>query len=246
MHDQLHTCLYADACAPAASNKQRLTLLNFSACRTAIVWLKRNFKPARRPWQSFTDGKLAGSLILAENFCGLFAFLFLSCRPPPFAPGIASRIVPGTGRNGFLGSAVLGMIGAWLGTSWLGNIGPSLEGVPLLPAIIGSSVVMLVFYFASRLLARFSPSKAKKAFIVLILKTISAGLFSNTACGAENDSDILSCADKFVNWASSEHPSSHFVIGQTIKYKPSGLVFFNQTLCSQNSQMLRNGRMTDF
>jgi uncharacterized membrane protein YeaQ/YmgE (transglycosylase-associated protein family) len=64
--------------------------------------------------------------------------------------GIASKIVPSIGKNGFLGSAVLGMIGAWVGTCWLGNIGPSLEGVPLLPAVVGSSAVMLAAYLVSR------------------------------------------------------------------------------------------------
>jgi uncharacterized membrane protein YeaQ/YmgE (transglycosylase-associated protein family) len=77
--------------------------------------------------------------------------------------GIASRIVPGVGKNGFLGSAVLGMIGAWVGTCWLGNIGPSLEGVPLVPAIVGSAAVILAFYLASRIFARLFKSKAKKA-----------------------------------------------------------------------------------
>ncbi len=76
--------------------------------------------------------------------------------------GIASRIVPGVGKNGFLGSAVLGMIGAWVGTCCLGNIGPSLEGVPLLPAIVGSAFVMFAAYAASRIFAKITKSKSKK------------------------------------------------------------------------------------
>ncbi|MBS1992161.1 MAG: GlsB/YeaQ/YmgE family stress response membrane protein [Cyanobacteria bacterium SZAS LIN-2] len=76
--------------------------------------------------------------------------------------GIASRIVPSVGKNGFLGSAVLGMIGAWLGQMWLGKIGPSLEGIFLLPAIVGSAVVIFVAYAISRLFARFSKGKSKK------------------------------------------------------------------------------------
>jgi uncharacterized membrane protein YeaQ/YmgE (transglycosylase-associated protein family) len=76
--------------------------------------------------------------------------------------GIASRIVPGVGKNGFLGSAVLGMIGAWVGTCWLGNIGPSLEGVPLVPAVVGSAAVIFAAYAVSRVFARLTRGKTKK------------------------------------------------------------------------------------
>ncbi|MBU6451218.1 MAG: GlsB/YeaQ/YmgE family stress response membrane protein [Cyanobacteria bacterium REEB67] len=92
------------------------------------------------------------------DFLHFFFYLIVAA----VCAGIASRIVPGIGKNGFLGSAVLGMIGAWVGTSWLGNIGPSLEGVPLLPAIVGSAVVIFAVYAVSRLFAKFTQSKAKK------------------------------------------------------------------------------------
>ncbi len=91
------------------------------------------------------------------DFLHFFFYLIVAA----VCAGIASRIVPGIGRNGFLGSAVLGMIGAWVGTSWLGNIGPSLEGVPLLPAIVGSAVIMFAAYLVSRVFAHFSKSKNK-------------------------------------------------------------------------------------
>jgi uncharacterized membrane protein YeaQ/YmgE (transglycosylase-associated protein family) len=92
------------------------------------------------------------------DFLHFFFYLIVAA----VCAGIASRIVPGIGKNGFLGSAVLGMIGAWVGTSWLGNIGPSLEGVPLLPAIVGSAVVIFAVYAISRLFAKFTSSKTKK------------------------------------------------------------------------------------
>jgi uncharacterized membrane protein YeaQ/YmgE (transglycosylase-associated protein family) len=92
------------------------------------------------------------------DFLHFFFYLIVAA----VCAGIASRIVPGVGKNGFLGSAVLGMIGAWVGTSWLGNVGPSLEGVPLLPAIVGSAVVIFAGHLTSRIFARFSKGKTKK------------------------------------------------------------------------------------
>ena len=85
-----------------------------------------------------------------------FVHFFLYLIVAAVCAGIASRIVPGVGKNGFLGSAVLGMIGAWVGTMIMGNVGPSLEGVPLAPAIVGSAAVIFVAYAVSRLFARFS------------------------------------------------------------------------------------------
>jgi uncharacterized membrane protein YeaQ/YmgE (transglycosylase-associated protein family) len=69
--------------------------------------------------------------------------------------GIAMRVVPpvpGRGNNpgGFLSTAIVGIIGAWLGNYILGPIGPTLEGVPLVPAVIGS----LVFVFALSMVSR--------------------------------------------------------------------------------------------
>lgn len=59
---------------------------------------------------------------------------------------IAEYIVPGVIPGGFLVAAVVGVIGAWLGTSLMGGLGPSLAGVPLLPAILGSG--LLIFLMA--------------------------------------------------------------------------------------------------
>lgn len=59
---------------------------------------------------------------------------------------IADLVVPGTIPGGFLVSAVVGVIGAWMGTALFGHFGPVLGGVSLLPAIIGS--VILIFLMA--------------------------------------------------------------------------------------------------
>jgi len=64
--------------------------------------------------------------------------------------------VPGSGARtgGFLTSAIVGVIGAWLGSSMMGSFGPSLAGVPLLPAIVGSALLIFLFSLLSGALAR--------------------------------------------------------------------------------------------
>lgn len=67
---------------------------------------------------------------------------------------IASAIVPGSVPGGFLTAMVLGVVGAWLGTRLIGQFGPTLAGVPLLPAILGSGILIFVLALASRGLRR--------------------------------------------------------------------------------------------
>lgn len=62
---------------------------------------------------------------------------------------IAEYIVPGSIPGGFLVSAVVGVIGAWIGTSLMGGVGPSLGGVPLLPAILGSALLIFLMWLVS-------------------------------------------------------------------------------------------------
>ena len=63
---------------------------------------------------------------------------------------IASAIVPGTLPGGFFAAVVFGVLGAWLGASLMGAVGPSLAGVPLLPAILGSGILVFLFALISR------------------------------------------------------------------------------------------------
>ena len=69
---------------------------------------------------------------------------------------IAERLVPGRIPGGFFTSAVIGVIGAWVGGSLFGNFGPSLEGVSLLPAIIGSAILVFGLALLSRVLRKTS------------------------------------------------------------------------------------------
>ena len=63
---------------------------------------------------------------------------------------IASALVPGSIPGGFLTAMVFGVIGAWIGVSLLGKMGPSLAGVPLLPTILGSAILVFCFALLSR------------------------------------------------------------------------------------------------
>jgi len=73
--------------------------------------------------------------------------------------GLAAKVVPGIGRNGFLGAALLGIVGAWIGESVMGPIGPAVEGVYLIPAIVGSGI----FIFGLSLISRLFQKSSKKA-----------------------------------------------------------------------------------
>jgi len=64
--------------------------------------------------------------------------------------GIGEMLVPGAVPGGFFASAVVGIIGAWIGTSLFGALGPSVAGVPLVPAILGSAIFVLVLALISR------------------------------------------------------------------------------------------------
>ncbi len=63
---------------------------------------------------------------------------------------IAERLVPNTVPGGFFTSAVVGIIGGWLGVTLIGNLGPDLAGVPLLPCIIGSAIFVFVVSLVAR------------------------------------------------------------------------------------------------
>lgn len=63
---------------------------------------------------------------------------------------LASALVPGRIPGGFLVAMICGVIGAWVGGSLMGDFGPSLAGVSLLPTIIGSAVLVLLMALVSR------------------------------------------------------------------------------------------------
>ncbi|MBS1990569.1 MAG: GlsB/YeaQ/YmgE family stress response membrane protein [Cyanobacteria bacterium SZAS LIN-2] len=74
----------------------------------------------------------------------LFLFVAAACAY------LAERLVPGSIPGGFLTSAIVGIIGAWVGGSMVGQIGPSLAGVSLLPCILGSALLVFLLSMVSR------------------------------------------------------------------------------------------------
>ena len=63
---------------------------------------------------------------------------------------LAEVLVPGTIPGGFFTSAIVGIIGAWVGSSVMGSFGPSLAGVALVPCILGSAILVFLLGLVSR------------------------------------------------------------------------------------------------
>ncbi|MGM0878922.1 MAG: GlsB/YeaQ/YmgE family stress response membrane protein [Bacillota bacterium] len=59
---------------------------------------------------------------------------------------IAGRDIPG----GIIGNIIAGFIGAWLGTFIFGDFGPEVGGFEVIPAIIGSIILVLILSFIMR------------------------------------------------------------------------------------------------
>jgi uncharacterized membrane protein YeaQ/YmgE (transglycosylase-associated protein family) len=62
---------------------------------------------------------------------------------------LAERLIPNCLPGGFLTSAIVGIIGAWIGGSFIGHFGPDLAGVSLVPCFIGSAVLVLLLSLVS-------------------------------------------------------------------------------------------------
>jgi uncharacterized membrane protein YeaQ/YmgE (transglycosylase-associated protein family) len=62
---------------------------------------------------------------------------------------LAERLVPNSMPGGFFISALVGVIGAWIGGNMVGHFGPDLAGVSLLPCIIGSAIFVFLFSLIS-------------------------------------------------------------------------------------------------
>ncbi len=63
---------------------------------------------------------------------------------------IAEKFVPGVIPGGFITSAIVGIIGAWVGGNLLGHFGPDLAGIALVPCILGSAILVFGLSFCGR------------------------------------------------------------------------------------------------
>ncbi|RST73008.1 GlsB/YeaQ/YmgE family stress response membrane protein [Siminovitchia acidinfaciens] len=63
---------------------------------------------------------------------------------------ILGRDVPG----GIIGNIIAGIIGAWIGGALFGNWGPAMAGIPIVPALIGAIVLVLVLSLIMGAMAR--------------------------------------------------------------------------------------------
>ena len=68
----------------------------------------------------------------------LFLLIAATCA------AIAEYFVPGRAPGGFLATAVIGVLGAWVGSSLMGHFGPDLAGVAIIPAIVGAALVVFI------------------------------------------------------------------------------------------------------
>jgi len=62
---------------------------------------------------------------------------------------LAERLVPNSVPGGFLTSAIVGIIGAWIGGGLIGHFGPDLAGVALIPCILGSALFVFLLSLIS-------------------------------------------------------------------------------------------------
>jgi uncharacterized membrane protein YeaQ/YmgE (transglycosylase-associated protein family) len=51
--------------------------------------------------------------------------------------------------GGFLVSAIIGILGAWVGGNMIGDFGPDVAGVSLIPCVLGSVVFVFIFSIVS-------------------------------------------------------------------------------------------------
>jgi uncharacterized membrane protein YeaQ/YmgE (transglycosylase-associated protein family) len=64
--------------------------------------------------------------------------------------GLADMAVPGKLPYGALGAVVAGMVGGWVGSALLPNLGPSLWGIELIPTFLGAVVVVGAYELFAR------------------------------------------------------------------------------------------------
>lgn len=64
--------------------------------------------------------------------------------------GLADMAVPGKLPYGVLGAAIAGIVGGWVGSTLLPNLGPAMFGIELIPTFLGAVVVVGVYELATK------------------------------------------------------------------------------------------------
>lgn len=90
------------------------------------------------PFQWFLAAAAIGvALMILSNVLGFVVMLVVA-----FAIGqAANRILPTQIPYGYLGSTAVGIVGAWLGVRLLGDWGPQIYGIRLIPGVIGALIL---------------------------------------------------------------------------------------------------------
>jgi uncharacterized membrane protein YeaQ/YmgE (transglycosylase-associated protein family) len=84
---------------------------------------------------------LVALIALVGNLIGIVLTLAMAA----LVGALADALVPGTLPYGFLGSALSGLVGSWLGVALLGVLGPVVFGIPLISALVGAVVVTVLY-----------------------------------------------------------------------------------------------------
>ena len=65
---------------------------------------------------------------------------------------LASKVVSNSLPGGFTTSVLGGVIGAYLGSSYVSSFGPAFEGVSVLPAMAGAAALIVAVSYVGRLM----------------------------------------------------------------------------------------------
>ena len=57
---------------------------------------------------------------------------------------VASMIVGRDVPGGIIGNIIAGVVGSWLGTAIFGDMGPSIAGYAIIPALIGAIILIFI------------------------------------------------------------------------------------------------------
>jgi uncharacterized membrane protein YeaQ/YmgE (transglycosylase-associated protein family) len=93
---------------------------------------------------------MAGLIWLSFGVLALVLHLFMA----GLVGALADAVVPGRLPWGWLGAVLAGLVGSWLGNRLIGELGPSLFGIALLPGFVGAVILAFGLLAIGKLQAR--------------------------------------------------------------------------------------------